>query len=461
MNRFQHRALICLCLAATFFGAVSSSAQQTAPQEKHTGDSPLMQALLAEDFDTARRLIAARQDIETANRKGLTPLIRASARGFRPIVSELLKAGADVHRREANGATALSGAAHLGHLEVVKELIDHGADVNAVAWMQTQETPVVDKRHDKTPLMLALHSKNTQLIGLLLKHGANPSYLSTDGISALSAAASIGYEEAIRLLLEHGANPDTIKHNGSTALNAAIVQNQIGAMRVLLQSGADPDNRLGTNEGLRDRKLHVVPLVQAILLKRKEMVLPLLDAGADIEEIDRPPGVRSTAFAGMTPLVMAIYIKDAEMVEILLRRGANPSASDVKSDTGEMPIHAAAYWGDEKMIDLLVKFGANLYDRDKRGSNVMHYAAAGRNHEAIRLLAQRGMPLNARTRDQGLTPMMVAASVADIETVNLLAQLGADPRVKSNSGATAATIAAAKGKIETLKYLQNFNPDKE
>lgn len=415
-----------------------------------------MQALLAQDFDTARRLIGARQDLEKANAEGVTPLIRSAARGHAAMVRELLKSGVDVNLRDAYGATALSAAAHHGYAEILADLAARGADVNAVAWMRYDKTSE-GKRNDVTPLMLAIESRKPEAVELLLKRGANPSYVSIGGMSALVKAASLGFEDGIRLLLAHGADPDATDSNGQTALSFAIGRNQLGSVRALLRGGTDPDNARGSNEGKKERKFYAVPLVQAIGLQRRDAALLLLEVGADIDRVDRPAGMRASAFLGMTPLAQAIRVGDAEMVELLLKRGANPNGSDIRSAIGPTPVHAAALWGNEKILDLLLAYGTNAYDKDKTGANALHYAASARNHAMIRRFVSIGLPINARTREQGFTPLMLAAT-RDPETVKLLAGLGADPRVKSTSGDTAMTAAAASGRAEILKFLQQYNP---
>jgi ankyrin repeat protein len=294
---------------------------------------------------------------------------------------------------------------------------------------------------------------------VLLKRGANPSFVSNLGVSALVRAAGLGFEEAIALLVRYGADPDAHDSRGVTALGSAIALDQPGAVRALLRAGADPDGRSATREGsTTPRQLYAVPLLEAIMAKRAAMVPALLDAGADIDRIDRPPGMRPWAFHGRTPLVAAIALRDAATVSLLLERGATPDLFDPRSDLGALPIHAAARWADAQILGLLVKHGANPFARDRRGASALHYAASNRNQAALRELARLGLPINARTRDTGMTPAMIAAAMADVATLDLLVKLGADPRVRSNDGQTAASIAAAAGRAETLKYLQQYNP---
>jgi ankyrin repeat protein len=54
----------------------------------------------------------------------------------------------------------------------------------------------------------------------------------------------------------------------------------------------------------------------------------------------------------------------------------------------------------------------------------------------------------------GLTPLMVAASVGDAEMVRLLLQSGADPGLQSPGGATALDFALEGGDAPTRQLLE-------
>jgi ankyrin repeat protein len=72
-----------------------------------------------------------------------------------------------------------------------------------------------EKRPDA--LHLAVLRCDIPQIKELLAEGANPSYVDTDGMTALHWAVYGGYIEAVRLLLKAGANPN-IRCLGTTPL---------------------------------------------------------------------------------------------------------------------------------------------------------------------------------------------------------------------------------------------------
>lgn len=55
--------------------------------------------------------------------------------------------------------------------------------------------------------------------------------------------------------------------------------------------------------------------------------------------------------------------------------------------------------------------------------------------------------------DNGLTPLLWAASYGQLSTVKLLLSKGANPRIKGNSGQTALLLATASGHVHVVKEL--------
>jgi ankyrin repeat protein len=102
------------------------------------------QSLFGKERQIVEALVAAKADVNAANKDGITALMAASAAGRDGMVRLLLQNGAKVNARDTDGWAALSYAADGGESSVVKELIEAEADVNAI-----------DKK-GWTPLMMAL-----------------------------------------------------------------------------------------------------------------------------------------------------------------------------------------------------------------------------------------------------------------------------------------------------------------
>src|SRR5678809_452798 len=83
-----------------------------------------------------------------------------------------------------------------------------------------------------TPFLRAAQSSDVELMKLLLTHGADPKIATANNVTALAAAAGIGwvqgvtYErsekdtiEAVKLCLELGIDPNAVDGDGRTAVS--------------------------------------------------------------------------------------------------------------------------------------------------------------------------------------------------------------------------------------------------
>jgi hypothetical protein len=91
-----------------------------------------------------------------------------------------LNNGADVNMRDGD-FVMLQQCVVDNDINFARLLIDQGADVDAISMIV-----------DRTPLMLASRNGNTELVELLLRHGANVGLVTADGKSAASFAYEAG-----------------------------------------------------------------------------------------------------------------------------------------------------------------------------------------------------------------------------------------------------------------------------
>jgi ankyrin repeat protein len=132
------------------------------------------------------------------DRNGLTALHHAAGYGRVRAVRVLLGAGADPDARTSKGWTALALGAHANKLAIVEILLRVGAAVNTGFMMG--EVWV-------TPLHFAAAQGNAEMVGALLRAGANPlSQGSRKSFAPLDAAIANRRGSVIRLLVEAGAD---------------------------------------------------------------------------------------------------------------------------------------------------------------------------------------------------------------------------------------------------------------
>ena len=124
-----------------------------------------------------------------------------------------------------------------------------------------------------TLLHVAAAFNRTDLINLLLKHGASIDVRSIDGSTALMVASEQGQLAAVHLLLKQSASVDLVSAcDGISSLISASRNGHASVVAVLLKHSADPDQQSAT--------LGSTALVQAAGAGHIECARVLLDAGA-------------------------------------------------------------------------------------------------------------------------------------------------------------------------------------
>ncbi|HEY8506631.1 MAG TPA: ankyrin repeat domain-containing protein [Gemmataceae bacterium] len=279
------------------------------------------------------------------------------------VLKVLLEAGADPEtvfyfRRD----NALGLACHHGHTEVVKLLLEHGAKaearvVKAVLKGEAGE-PDLTRDVNVNPLYTAAGGGHLEIVKLLLEAGADVND-GRDYSTALYAAARGGHAEVVKLLLERGASLGPLPRDSDTPIRAAARGGHTEVVRLLLGAGADVNSqhfdRRWTPQGN-------TPLHEAARFGHEAVAELLLDRGARIDEPNAD---------GMTPLHLAAEKMHWEMIELLLRRGAQPNAF---ARDGRSPLHVAAMHGDRFAAAILLRHGADPLIADALGKTPIDYA---------------------------------------------------------------------------------------
>ena len=142
-----------------------------------TSERSIHRTLTEESVDQAGLLLDMGASIDARNAQGATPLMTASGRGNPTLVHLLIKRGARIDAADHNGNTALHEASFQADARCVEALLVAGAQ------------PSVRNALGSTPLHQAVRrfwekpgessqdrlAKQTVVIGLLLRYGADPS----------------------------------------------------------------------------------------------------------------------------------------------------------------------------------------------------------------------------------------------------------------------------------------------
>lgn len=271
-----------------------------------------------------------------------TPLIYACRKGQYDTVGYLVAIGADVNRFSARGNSPLFEAIEQDQIVVMGHLLDSSNSDNPLQ---------VNIRHprefDRTPLMMAIHFGDPDLVYRLLGHSdVDVNARDRNGQTALILAARKGsYEVAEQLLenekLEKNAADFRVKR---TALICAAEYNRPMLVKLLLDRGADPN--------LRDR-LGGTALMRGIDKGRKsvvDMMLGYPTVDKHCQDID-DRGLLHAAAANGTPDVLASF-RDLDL------------DLNLQDSNGMTPLHEAARNGKSSAVETLLAWGARADTKD-------------------------------------------------------------------------------------------------
>ena len=192
--------------------------QAATPAQSAVADAALIESAKIGDLARVRDLLSKGASVNTSDRRGLTPLMWASAGGSVEMVRHLLENGAAVDRRAHDGTTALMLAAANGFVEVARALLVRGTNVAAVRAGVTARGLAQERGH---PEVVAVIERAEALGARLLQ------------------AAAEGHDTAVRQLISTGAPVNVTDARGETALMMAARNGDLGVLQSLLSRGAD------------------------------------------------------------------------------------------------------------------------------------------------------------------------------------------------------------------------------
>uniref|UniRef100_A0A452IC61 Kinase D interacting substrate 220 n=1 Tax=Gopherus agassizii TaxID=38772 RepID=A0A452IC61_9SAUR len=306
--------------------------------------------------------------MDERNENGQTPLMLAAEQGNLEIVQELLKKGANCNLEDADNWTALISAAKEGYVDIVEELLNCNVNLDGSSPHALNPLPGWNQ-YSIYPIIWAAGRGHSDIVHLLLQHGAKVNCSDKYGTTPLIWAARKGHLECVKYLLQMGADVDqegaclayVVKilntltfcyapdRYGDTVLIGAVRGGHVEIVRALLHKYADIDIRG------QDSK---TALYWAVEKGNATMVRDILQCNPDTEMCTKD---------GETPLIKATKMRNIDIVELLLDKGAKVSAIDKKGDT---PLHIAIRGRSRKLAELLLrnpKDGRLLYRPNKAG----------------------------------------------------------------------------------------------
>jgi lipoprotein-anchoring transpeptidase ErfK/SrfK len=174
-------------------------------------------------------------------------------------------------------------------------------------------------------------------------------------------------------------------------------------------------------------------------------------------------------------LAVAVSRNDEPAARLLLESGTDPDDGDLS------PLEKAVRAGTKDMVGLLIQHGADLNVLSREGQPMMPLAVALGRADITAALLDAGADVDtpvvspaseefvqlvpgkyARfylTRDQGLTPLMIAVLRGDLEMVRMLLKRGASPGPTRGQVKYPLGMAADRRNVPMMQVLLGRDPD--
>lgn len=331
-------------------------------------------------LEIVQMLLTNRANIFQPNlENNVTPLHYAAYGGHAGVVELLLERRASINATNKDGDTPLHFAAEGKNPEVVELLLERGADYT------------IKGRKGRTPLTAAIIYGGVESAMALIRHGARDVFLPTpSGILSQETVARVVLYYQREDILQAIANDQLLASElfsqkdkfGKNVLHWAC-ESYVNASSskakdkyidiVKLIVKACPNamyaaNVVYSNTPLEGQRVDS-PISRAVIAGLRENAAEA--AERDVEEISSHTAKREENPPEITPLNAAIKEQDIEEVRRLIDAGADINEVNAK---GNAPLHFAAAYGTEGIVNLLLERGADWTIKNKYGSTPLAVA---------------------------------------------------------------------------------------
>uniref|UniRef100_I3JWX6 Ankyrin repeat domain 27 n=1 Tax=Oreochromis niloticus TaxID=8128 RepID=I3JWX6_ORENI len=366
--------------------------------------------------------------------------------------------------RDDRGYTPLHVAAHCGQSQLIDILVHKGAQVNATDY------------HALTPLHLACQRGYQGVTLLLLHYKANTEAQDNNGNTPLHLACMYGHEDCVKALVYYDVQTcrlDLVNDKGDTALHMASRWGYEGIIQVLLENGAsthilnknkESPLQCALNSKVSDtRQNHLFsvsqspsrsPLASDCSSSRRSSVSSISSLGSEV----KPEGER-VRHREVEKLLRAVADADVEMVRYLLEW-----MDEEDEDEGEVRLEAPLCHPlcqcpncaptQKLSVQQAGTLGVNSCNVD--AFTPLHVAALHGHLALATLLIRHGANVNART-NQSATPLHLACQNSHIPVVRFLLECNAKLNKKDHYGNTPLIHACLRGNLETATILLQSN----
>jgi ankyrin repeat protein len=199
--------------------------------------------------------------------------------------------------------------------------------------LETKEAPInaVDK-YGYSPLMQVAQKGYTDMIEMLVEHGADVNLQNEAGKTALMLASFAGKLTCVKELCYHGADKQLCDKGGSTALHWAMDSSHLELAEWLIDNGADIE--------ARDVNGWTPLLRIAAVGGNRQVATMLMRAGAVVDATDKD---------GKTALMLAVVNNHLPLAEALLEHNADIT---IKNEYGKTAYDMAVSMDTTRLVNL-------------------------------------------------------------------------------------------------------------
>ncbi|KAK8009845.1 hypothetical protein PG990_008810 [Apiospora arundinis] len=377
-------------------------------------------------LDILETLVSYHANIAAKDARNRTPLHEAAHNGRSEMMKYLLQGGADPTAADLSGNTPLHDAARFGKKAPIQILLRYNVDVN----VQNNQSGRL------SPLMVAALAGRTDVMRLLIEHGADDRATNDFEYTLLHLATITNHTEMIRFLIEDEANIEARGDRGETPLIIAAKQGWMDSVRVLVGYKADLN--------IRDFK-GATPLHYAVKNEDKVLIHYLIQKGADMEIGNSD---------GMTVLIQAAGLGHRDILSLFLNNDANVSAKD---KYGRTALHLTAQKGLDTLVELLLDKGADPTAETTAGKRPEDLALGnGHSFTATLLANSKLVSRKGIEQSKSLVVSNLVATAANGTISQLVRILDENEAIINNldlNGRSAISTAAENGYHAVVEFL--------
>jgi ankyrin repeat protein len=235
-------------------------------------------------------------------------------------------------------------------------------------------------------------------------------------------------------LLKCGFDTEVKNGEGDTALHIAAQFNHLSIVIELCQRNANINAT--DHHGL-------TVLHRAVCFGRKEIVSYLMDAGAQLGNVDN--GIDAL-------LYLAAQEGQAAIAEVAL--SSRFYITQAAMDSRQISLFRAAECGHTEVVNVLLQHGVDIESTDAKGWTALHKACYASKMETVCSLIQQGADKEAKDKKNGWTSLFLAAK--DPKIILLLLSEGADIEARTDHGLTALHYYTSIGQVDVIHLLLNY-----